>query len=91
MRIAVALEGGGSRRGWRVPSGGDGHLGELEGNRAGVAHDTRPDLDQLELQAGQRPVGHGLWQLDAAHEGGQIVGQRVQLQPHLVVAELPAG
>ena len=51
---------------------------------------TCPDLDQLQLQAGQRPVGHGLGQLDAAQEGGQIVRQGVQLQPHLIVAELPA-
>ena len=51
---------------------------------------TCPDLDQLQLQAGQRPVGHGLGQLDAAQEGGQVVRQGVQLQPHLIVAELPA-
>ena len=56
-----------------------------------MTDDTRPDLDQLQLQAGQRPVGHGLGQLDAAQECGQVVGQRVQLQPHLIVAELPAG
>gem|GEM_PF-2606171 len=55
-----------------------------------MTHDARPDLDQLELQAGQRPVGHRLGQFNAAQEGGQVVGQRVQLQPHLVVAELPA-
>ena len=70
---------------------GNDHLGQLGGDGAGVTYHAGPDLDQLELQAGQRPVGHGLWQLDAAQEGGQIVGQRVQLQPHLVVAELPAG
>ena len=52
----------------------DGHLGQLEGDGAGVTHDTRPDLDQLELEAGQRPVGHGLGQFDAAQEGGQVVG-----------------
>jgi hypothetical protein len=39
---------------------GDGHLGQLEGDGAGVTHDTRPDLDQLQLEAGQRPVSHGL-------------------------------
>lgn len=27
---------------------------------ADVAHDAGPDLDQLELEAGQRPVGHRL-------------------------------
>lgn len=69
---------------------GDGDLGKLEGDGVGVTHDTRPDHDQLELQAGQRPVGHGLRQFDAAQEGGQVVDQRVQLQSHLVVTELLA-
>ncbi len=69
---------------------GDGHLGQLEGDGAGVADDTRPDLDQLQLQAGQRPLGHFLGQLDTAQEGGQVVGQCMQLQAHLIVAELPA-
>lgn len=45
------------------------------------------DLDQLELHAGGRPVGHSLGQFNAAQEGGEVVGQRGQLQPHLVVAE----
>ena len=69
---------------------GDRDLGELEGDGAGVTHDAGADLDQFELQAGQRPLGHFLGQFDTAQEGGQIVGQCVQLQPHLVVAELPA-
>jgi len=51
-----------------------------------VAHDAGPHLDQFQLQAGQRPVGHGLGQLDAAQKCCQVVGQRVQLQPNLVVA-----
>ena len=45
--------------------------------------------DQLELEAGRRPVGHGIGQFDAAQEGGLVVGQRVQLQPDIVVTELP--
>jgi hypothetical protein len=40
------------------------------------------------LQAGQRPLGHFLGQFDTAHEGGQVVGKRVQLQPDLIVVEL---
>lgn len=56
---------------------GDGNFSQLEGDSTGVTHDTSPDLDQLQLQAGQRPVGHGLGQLDAAQEDGQVVGQRV--------------
>jgi len=68
----------------------DRDLSQLEGDGTGMAHHACPDLDQLELQAGERPVSHLLRQLDAAQEGGQVVGQRVQLQPHLVVAEPPA-
>ncbi len=68
----------------------DGHLGQLEGDGAGMAHDAGADLDQFQLKAGQRPIGHGLGQFDAAQEGRQIVGQRVQVQPHFIVAELPA-
>ena len=52
-----------------------------------MAHDAGHDLNQFQLQAGQRPVGHRLGQFDAAQERGQIVGQCVQLQPQLVVAE----
>ena len=69
---------------------GDGHLGQLEGDGAGVTDDAGADLDQLQLQAGEGPIGHGLGQVDAAQEGSQVVGQRLELQPHLVVAELPA-
>ena len=68
----------------------DGDLGRLEGDGASVTDDTHPDLDQLQLQAVQRPVRHDLGQFDAAQGGGQIVGQRDLLQPYLVVAELPA-
>ena len=44
----------------------DSYLGEVEGDGAGVADDAGADLDQLQLQAGQRPVSHRLRQLDAA-------------------------
>lgn len=49
---------------------GDGHLGQLEGDGAGVTYHTRPDLDQLQLEAGEGPIGHGLGQVDAAQAGG---------------------
>jgi hypothetical protein len=52
---------------------GDGHLGQLEGDGAGVTYHTRPDLDPLQLEAGQRPVRHGLGQLDAAQEDGEVL------------------
>jgi len=53
----------------------------------GVTHDAGTDLDQLQMQTGQRPASHGPGQVDAAQKGGQVVGQRVQSQPDLVVAE----
>ena len=39
---------------------GHGDLGELEFDGAGVTDDAGPYLNQLQLQAGQRLVGHGL-------------------------------
>ena len=66
---------------------GDRDLGQLEGDGAGVAHDEGPDVGQLELQARPRLVGHGLGQFEAAQEGCQIVGDRVQLQSPLVVSK----
>jgi hypothetical protein len=57
----------------------DGDLGELEGDRTGMAHNAGACLDQLELQAGQRPVGHFFGQFDAPQEGGKVVGQRVKV------------
>ena len=62
-------------------------LGQLEGDGAGITHDAGPDLDQLQLQACQRPVSHGFGQIDAAQECREVVAQRVQLQPDLFVAE----
>jgi hypothetical protein len=55
-----------------------------------MAHNACPNLDQLELEAGQRPIGDCLGKLDAAQEDGQVVGQRVQLQLDLVVAVFSA-
>ena len=69
---------------------GYGHLGQLEGDCAGVTDDAGTDFDQLELQAVQLPLGHFLGQLDAAQEGCEVVGQCVQLQAHFIVVELPA-
>jgi hypothetical protein len=67
------------------------HLGQLESDGAAVANDADSVLDQFQLQAGQRPVVHCLRQLDTAQEGCQILGQHVQLQPDLVVAESLGG
>ena len=48
------------------------------------------DLDQLLPDRGQRPVLDFLRQGQRAHEVGEIVGERVKLEPHLVIAELAA-
>jgi len=81
-QMTVALEGGGcGGENGAHHRPGDRHLGQLEGHGAGA------DLDQLQLQAGQRPVGHFFGQLKAAQESGQVGGQRVEL----VVAEPFAG
>lgn len=45
----------------------------MKANGTSVAHHAGPDLDELRLQARQRPVGHGLGQFDAAQESRQIV------------------
>jgi hypothetical protein len=87
---------GGARSRWMATRIGthhrasDSHFSQLEGDGTGMAHNAGACLDQLELQAGQRPVGHFFGQFDAPQEGGQVVGQCVQLQPDLIVAELPA-
>jgi hypothetical protein len=56
---------------------GNHNLFHLKGDGAGVTHEAGPNLDQFELQAGQRSVGHDLEQLDTSQEGGQIVGPRL--------------
>lgn len=63
----------------------DSNLGELEGYGAGVADTPRTDFDEPGLQAGQRPVGHLLWQVSALQEDTGIVGQGMKLKPHLVL------
>ena len=66
---------------------GDRDLGQLEGDGAGVARDTGSDFDQLELLVGQRPVYHGVGQIDAAQGGCAVVGKRGLLQPDLIASE----
>ena len=53
----------------------DSNLGHLEGNIAAVAHDLRADLDQLFLQARQRPIFDRLRRRQSAQEIAEIVGQ----------------
>ena len=50
-----------------------------------MMHHLRPDLDQFLAQRGKRPVLHAGGQRQAAEEVAQVVRQREQLQPDLVV------
>ena len=53
---------------------GYGHLGQLEGDGAGVPDDAGADLDQLQSQAGPRPVNNCLGQRDEVQESGKVGG-----------------
>jgi hypothetical protein len=68
----------------------DGDLGHLKDNVAAMAHKPCADLDQLLLQAGQRPMADRLGCRQRAQEVAEIVGQRVKLEPHGVGVERPA-
>lgn len=59
----------------------------LEGDRAPVADDLRADFHQPIPQRCLRPVADRLGQHQGAQEVGQVVGQRVQLQPHGIGGE----
>jgi hypothetical protein len=65
----------------------DPHLGKLENDGAGITHNTGSNLDQLQLQAGQRPISDGLGQIDATQKCGKITGYCVQVQPHLIAED----
>ncbi len=68
----------------------DRDLGELEGDRAGMPHDTGADFDEPCLQAGQRPGRDLVGQLGGLEEHAEVVGQRVELQANLVLRHRPA-
>ena len=65
-------------------------LSHLESNVPAVRDDPGADLDQLLLQAGQRPVLDRLRQSQRPHEVAEIVGERMKLEPHGIVLESPA-
>jgi hypothetical protein len=69
---------------------GNGDLGHLEGDLAAVAHDFRADLDQLLLQARQRPILDRLGRRQSTKEITEIVGERMKLEPHGISRERPA-
>ena len=68
----------------------DRNLGQLESDIATMANDLGADLHQLLSQCRQRPMLHLFGQGQSPHEVGEIVGQGMKLEAHLVVAELPA-
>ena len=97
LRLATGLLGATqlSSHGHTSPVGGEqrprhGDLGHLEGDIAAVADDLRADLDQLLLQARQRPVLDRLGRRQRAQEVAEIVGERMKLEPHGVGGERPA-
>jgi hypothetical protein len=62
----------------------------LEGDIAAVAHHLRADLDQLLLQARQRPALDRLGRRQRAQEIAEIVGERMKLKPDRIGGERPA-
>ena len=65
------------------------NLGHLEDEIATVADDLRADLDQLLLQARQRPVLDRFGRRQRAQEIAEIVSQRMKLEPDGVGGERP--
>ena len=55
-------------------------LGHLESNIAAVVDDLRTDLDQLFLEAGQRPRLCCFRHRQRPHEVPEVIGQRMELK-----------
>ncbi len=55
-----------------------------------MSHDLRADLDELLPKRRQRPVFDLLRQCQGAQEVAEIIGERMELEPDLVVAETVA-
>ena len=62
----------------------------LEGNVAAVAYHLGADLDQLLLQARQRPVLDRLRPRQRVQEIAELVGERMKLEPHGVGRKCPS-
>jgi hypothetical protein len=58
----------------------NGDLRHLEGDVAAVADDLRAGLDQLLLEAGQRPIFDRLGRRQRAQEVAEILSERVKLE-----------
>ena len=63
---------------------GNRNFRHLEGDIAAVADNFGADLDQLLLQAGQRPVLDRFGCRQGAQEVAEIVGEGVKLKPDRV-------
>ena len=68
----------------------DGDLSHLEGDVAAVANNLRADLDQLFLQARQRPVFDGFRCCQRTQEIAEVIGERMKLEPNGIGGERPA-
>jgi hypothetical protein len=68
----------------------DGDFRHLEGDVAAVAHHLRADLDQLLLQARQRPILDRFRRCQGAQEIAKIIGERMKLEPNGIGSERPA-
>ena len=66
---------------------GDRNLGHLKRDITTVAHDLRADLDQLFLQARQRPIPDRLRRRQCAQKIAEIVGERMKLETNRVGGE----
>jgi len=55
-----------------------------------VAHDLRANLDQLLLEARQRPIFDRLRRRQRAQEVAEIIGEGMKLEPHRVGGERAA-
>ena len=62
----------------------DGDLGHLEGDIVAVSDDLGTNLDELLLQAGQRPVPDRLRCCEGAQEVTEVVGESMKLEPDSV-------
>ena len=69
----------------------DRHLGALESDPPGVAHQLCPDLYELQLDASERPVGSLSWKGEAAEEVAEIVCQHERGEADLAGGEAIAG
>ena len=59
----------------------DGDLGHLEGDIVAVSDDLGTNLDELLLQADQRPAPYRLGRCQCAQEVAEVVSESMKLEP----------